>query len=100
LDARRRDLAEAFADGGDPKALRLTTDALNARQRRLEVELGKANNPLEQYSAEGALRDAWPTMTTDARRGAIAAAFGEITVKRATGRGCRFDPTRVVFGRA
>jgi site-specific DNA recombinase len=101
VDVQRRALVEAFAGGGDPKELRMACDALYELRTQLEAELGadSANIPPEGYEAAGALREAWLTLTTDQRRTAIAAAFGEITVERATGLGRRFDPGRVTFGR-
>jgi hypothetical protein len=101
LDVRRRELVEAFAGGGDAKALRMATDALDATRKGLEAELGAASSrsPLEEYESPGVLRAAWPTMTSDQRRSALSAAFGEITVEPAAGRGRRFDPRRVAFGK-
>jgi site-specific DNA recombinase len=101
LDVRRRALVEAFTGGGDPKVLRTASDALDELRTQLDAELGAVNaeSPPEEYEAAGALREAWPTLTTDQRRTAIAAAFGEITVERSTGLGRRFDPGRVTFGR-
>lgn len=102
LDVRRRALVEAFADGeGDPNVLRMASDALDVKRKHLETELGEASarSPLDDYGdAPGALRAAWPTMTTDQRRAAIQAAFGVVTVESATVVGRRFDPTRIRFG--
>jgi site-specific DNA recombinase len=102
LDVRRGELADAFADGGDAKALRLATDGLDRQRKALEASLGEASarSPLEGYGdAPGALRAAWPTMTTDQRRSVILAAFGAVTIKPATTRGRQFDSSRVSFGK-
>jgi hypothetical protein len=94
--------AAAFADGGDAKALRMATDALDRQRKALDAQLGAASqrSPLEGYrDAPGALRAAWPGMTTDQRRAIILAAFGAVTIATASLRGRQFDADRVSFGR-
>ena len=101
LDVRRRSLAKAFTDGGDPNVLRMASDALDGQRKKLEAELGAASarSPLDGYSdASGALRAAWPAMTTDQQRAALEAALGTVTIAPATAVGRRFDPTRIRLG--
>jgi site-specific DNA recombinase len=103
LDGRRRELAEAFADGGDATVLRMATDGLDRQRTVLEAQLGtvSAVSPLEGYSgAPGALRAAWPGLSVDHQRAIIVAAFGSVTIAPATTRGTRFDASRVHFGAA
>jgi site-specific DNA recombinase len=103
LDVRRRELADAFADGGDATALRMATDGLDRQRKALETQLGTvgAVSPLEGYGdSPGALRAAWPGLSVDQRRTIILAAFTRVTIKPATGRGPRFDHRRVLFGEA
>jgi site-specific DNA recombinase len=101
VDRKQRELVEAFRGGESARAYRMASDALEGDRRRLEVELGRASerSPLEDFGiAPGALRTAWPTMTTDQRRATVLAAFGAVTIAPATRRGRWFDPTRVSFG--
>jgi site-specific DNA recombinase len=101
VDRRQRELVEAFRGGESARAFRMASDALEADRHRLEAELGRASqrSPLEGFGdTRGALRAAWATMTTDQRRAVVLAAFGAVTTAPATGRGRRFDPTRVSFG--
>jgi site-specific DNA recombinase len=101
LDVRRRALVKAFTDDGDPDVLRIASDALDGQRKQLEAELGAASarSPLEGYrDAPGALRAAWPAMTTDQQRTALEVAFGTVTVAPATAMGRIFDPTRISFG--
>lgn len=102
LELRRRELIEAFANGGDAKTLRMAADALDAKTADLQKALASASrrSPLDGMAGAGLLRGAWPSMTLDQRRAAIAAAFGVVTVKPAVRRGSRFDASRVVFGSA
>ncbi|MGP8160429.1 MAG: recombinase family protein [Candidatus Dormibacteria bacterium] len=100
-DSRLRDLVVEFRGGESARAFRLASEGLETDRRRLEVELGRASarSPLEDFGdAPGALRAAWPAMTTDQRRSVVLAAFGAVTVRPATGSGRRFDPGRVSFG--
>lgn len=101
VDRKQRELVEAFRGGESARAYRMASDALDRDRRGLEVELGRASerSPLEDFGdSPGALRAAWPAMTTDQRRAVVLAAFGAVTIAKATGRGRRFDPKRVSFG--
>ncbi len=101
VERRQRELVEEFRDGGSAHAFRMASEALEADRRRLEVELGKASarSPMQEWSeAPGALRAAWPTMTTDERRACVLAAFGRVSIAPVSRSGRRFDPRRVSFG--
>ena len=101
VERRQRELVEEFRDGGGAHAFRLASEALEGDRGRLEVELGKASarSPIEGWSdAPGALRGAWPAMTTDERRACVLAAFGRVTIAPAAGSGRTFDPSRVQIG--
>ena len=101
VQRKRQELVDAFVDGTQSgSAYRMASERLDERARTLTAALGRltVHSPLEPYSTHGALRTAWPELTTDERRSIIGAVFGEVRVLPATRRGRNFDKTRIELG--
>ena len=98
LEGRLGELAELWAAGDLTKGEWMT--ARKGIERRLDaarravVRSGKSA-VLADYSKPGALRAAWPDLSSDRQRAVLAAIIDRINVLPATRRGPRFDGARI-----
>jgi site-specific DNA recombinase len=97
IDARLAQAADLFAAGSMNASQweRANVDLLGQRERAAAaVAATVSNTRVNPYVGDGVLRDAWPDLTDDQRRGIVMAVIDSIPIAPPTKRG-QFDSDRI-----
>lgn len=104
LDKREDQVGTMLATGkATARMVEKATSEIRARRDLLQRQLGtlRKRDALSGFAGRaGALKAAWPDLTTDQQRNVIAESLHTITVMPSPHSGRRFDPDRVVIGQA